>query len=129
MSEGGEFFDKENELHSSFHFPGIFLSRYFPEKHVNVQDFAFRIKDSLAKYFEKTCTNDDLKEFFDTGLSNNRRLRWDIMYIAPNTSFKLHAHPNIELIYVIDGAIHEHRLQVLFNYPYHTNLIQSTDSN
>lgn len=43
------------------------------------------------------------------GISNNRQLKWDIMKIKPNTSFKLHAHPNIEVIHCIKGAIHEYR--------------------
>ena len=50
-----------------------------------------------------------MDEFLSTGLSGNRFLRWDVMKIAPNTSFSLHAHPNIELIYVISGTIFEIR--------------------
>ena len=45
------------------------------------------------------------------GVSNSRQLRWDIMHIPANTAFKLHAHPNIEIIWVICGSIHEYRLK------------------
>lgn len=69
------------------------------------------------------------------GLSNERQLRWDIMYIPPNLSFNLHAHPNIEIIWVLSGTIHEYRLintskdftqvsisQHLLHFQYHFNL-------
>ena len=32
------------------------------------------------------------------------------MYIPANLSFNLHAHPNIEIIWVLSGTIHEYRL-------------------
>ena len=35
------------------------------------------------------------------------------MSIAPNEQFQLHAHPNLELIWVVGGAMHEYRLSVL----------------
>lgn len=45
--------------------------------------------------------------------SNGRELKWNIMSIAPNEQFQLHAHPNLELIWVLGGAMHEYRLSVL----------------
>ena len=54
----------------------------------------------------------ELSELRLLGTSNGRSLKWDIMHIKPNTSFRLHAHPNIEIIYVLDGAIYEYRYQV-----------------
>lgn len=53
---------------------------------------------------------DELREFRETGKSNGRSMKWHLMKIEPNTSFKLHAHPNIELIYVIRGTMNEIRL-------------------
>ena len=53
-----------------------------------------------------------IDEMFAKGTSNNRKLKYDLMKILPNTAFKMHAHPNIEIIYVITGALHEFRLQV-----------------
>ena len=35
----------------------------------------------------------------------------DIMTIQPNCAFRLHAHPNIEMIYVIAGSMHEFRFR------------------
>ena len=45
------------------------------------------------------------------GTSNNRPLRYDIMKIRPNNAFPLHAHPNIEIVYVIYGSMHEYRYE------------------
>lgn len=42
--------------------------------------------------------------------SNNRRLEWSLMLCPPGVQFQLHAHPNIELIYCIRGALYEVRM-------------------
>lgn len=52
-----------------------------------------------------------LEEVMKTGKSNGRGLRWDLMDIPPNRSFRLHAHPNIEVVYVVHGVIHEFRMK------------------
>ncbi|KAJ1458416.1 hypothetical protein M885DRAFT_512828 [Pelagophyceae sp. CCMP2097] len=52
----------------------------------------------------------DLDELLKTGRSNSRPVRWSWMTIAPNTAFPIHAHPNVEIIYVAQGTIHEDRL-------------------
>jgi hypothetical protein len=57
-------------------------------------------------------TDQVVGEVESSGCSNHRRLRWDIMKIEANTSFVLHAHPNIEVIMVLHGAIHEMRYMV-----------------
>ncbi len=63
-----------------------------------------------------TKTTDDFDEFVTFGKSNNRDMIWTIMRISPNVSFKLHAHPNIEIIYPLYGSIYEYRRQVvIFN--------------
>lgn len=81
-----------------------------------------------AEYFRENLSNSMLsalkghltgelscqyREFEDSGWrsSQGRRLKWHIMIIKPNVSFKLHAHPNIELILVLNGTMHELRLQ------------------
>lgn len=82
------------------------------EDHVDPIKFADAIDAALRRHFTTTSTvRDDLDEFLSTGKSNGRVMKWHMMRIAPNTSFKLHAHPNIELIYVSKGTIHELRLQ------------------
>lgn len=54
----------------------------------------------------------DYRELMSTnGTSCGQRMRFDVMSISPNTSFKLHAHPNVECIVVLKGAMHEYRYQ------------------
>lgn len=54
--------------------------------------------------------NDDLQEFMKTSKSCGRQLQWTVMDCARATQFKLHAHPNLELIYCARGALHEIRM-------------------
>ena len=68
------------------------------------------IQTTWAKLSHENYSNDDLQEFLQTSLSSGRELKWAVMDIAPGTQFKLHAHPNIELIYFIRGALHEIRM-------------------
>ena len=53
---------------------------------------------------------DDLTEFMKTSKSCGRQLQWTVMDCARATQFKLHAHPNLELIYCARGALHEIRM-------------------
>lgn len=79
--------------------------------HIDPNLFTLALKQSVETYFySNTILIDDLNEFYRTKRSNDRMLRWNIMDISPNTSFKLHAHQNIEVIYVIKGTMHELRL-------------------
>ncbi len=71
------------------------------------------IQHFLQQYFtvEKPQFISHYNDFLHhEGRSNERQLRWDIMYIPANLSFNLHAHPNIEIIWVLSGTIHEYRL-------------------
>lgn len=53
----------------------------------------------------------DLGDFFMTGKSNKRTLKWSTMTCKPGCQFKLHAHPNIELVYCARGDLHEVRMK------------------
>jgi hypothetical protein len=81
--------------------------------HKNLISETFWEKFSLAfhNYFR-----DESIEFMTElklyGTSNGRDMKWELMIIPPNKAFKLHAHPNIEVIYVVTGAIHEYRYEV-----------------
>jgi hypothetical protein len=80
------------------------------ENKVEVNEFTRQIEGTLKAYFSKEdYLLEELNEFYATGKSNDRVMKWHLMKIAPNTSFKLHAHQNIELIYVIKGTMHEVR--------------------
>lgn len=58
-----------------------------------------------------TCNDNDLKEFLATGKSNGRPLQWSVLDCGPACQFQLHAHPNIEVIYAVQGALHEIRME------------------
>jgi hypothetical protein len=66
---------------------------------------------ALTGFFDSSpMLAEELEEFLTLRTSNERILRWNIMKIAPNASFRLHAHQNIELICVLEGAMNEVRL-------------------
>jgi acetolactate synthase-1/2/3 large subunit len=53
----------------------------------------------------------ELDDFVHSGRSNGRSMCYGSFRIGPNLTFPLHAHPNIECIYVVSGTIHERRLK------------------
>ena len=55
-------------------------------------------------------TQNQLLELIQTKKSNGITLKWTIMDCLPGTKFKLHAHPNIELVYCLQGELHEIRM-------------------
>jgi hypothetical protein len=83
------------------------IDHHFPNFHLDINDVFYR-------YFASRNILNEYEEFLATGKSNGREMKWDMMLVQPNTSFRLHAHPNIELIYVIQGAMHEFRFKVIF---------------
>ena len=89
------------------------VNKYFDSKLIDHETFKNKVSFQLVTHFQEINCTDDLNEFLTTGKSNDRHLFWEIMKIAPNTSFSLHAHPNIEMIYVIEGAIYEYRKNVI----------------
>ena len=56
---------------------------------------------------------DDLMQFLQSvgGRSNHRKLQWAIMDCVSGCQFRLHAHPNIELVYCLRGELHEIRME------------------
>jgi hypothetical protein len=68
------------------------------------------IYDEVISKLKSGVSKADFDEVLSTqGQSRGRKLRFDVMHIMANLSFSLHAHPNVEAIYVIKGAIHEFR--------------------
>lgn len=70
------------------------------------------IVQACDSYFSQGSLRNELDEFLDTGRSNGRPLKWELMIIAPQTVFSLHAHPNVECIFVAKGAFYEYRREV-----------------
>jgi hypothetical protein len=112
LAAGGKPFDNKDIQDG---FPGRFVQEFcvahgVPCENVGTpEDFSSRITTVMDTFFEKIGKLDELQELRTTGKSNNRSLKWDIMSLAPNCAFRLHAHPNVELVYVIAGAINEFR--------------------
>lgn len=52
----------------------------------------------------------ELQEWLDTGRSNGWQLRLQLMCLPPHTWFRVHAHPCIEMILCLSGALCEVRL-------------------
>lgn len=91
--------------------PGELLNKALESQAVVPADLAVSILNAMHAYFDNSTEfTEELDEFLSTGCSNGRPLKWHFMHIAPNTSFRLHAHQNIELIYVARGTMHELRL-------------------
>ena len=64
----------------------------------------------MERHYEEHADEQTKHEIVSSGgMSNGRQLTWNIMVIDANMRFRLHAHPNIELIYVVEGAMHEYR--------------------
>jgi hypothetical protein len=75
---------------------------------LTINDIA-KIQTTWEKLLHEN-SNDDLAEFLRTSLSSGRQLHWSVMDCAPGTQFNMHAHPNIEVVYCIRGALHEIRM-------------------
>lgn len=69
-----------------------------------------RFVSEASRLFEAKGASGELRQFSSTGRSNSRPMQWCRMQIAANLDFPLHAHPNIEVVYVAEGKFYEKRL-------------------
>ena len=95
--------------------PGDLLCEYLDENsQFNPIIITSIIEKAINSYSNSNAVyRDDILEIISHNhLSNGRVLKWNIMSIAPDVRFQLHAHPNLELIWVVSGAMHEYRLSV-----------------
>lgn len=93
-------------LEESRHETGVSV---LPEHQSEFNDEWFR---SLRRCFERHSdakVNHELTEYLETGRSNGRRLKLQIMILPPGMYFKVHAHPNIEFEVTISGSFEEFR--------------------
>ena len=77
------------------------------------QDCVDSIHQRWASLVRQDDPSNDLLQFLSESTSNGRTLEWSVMDCKPGCQFKLHAHPNLELIYCIKGALHEVRMEGL----------------
>lgn len=48
---------------------------------------------------------------------NGRQHGWVFLSIPPHVAYPLHAHPGLEMVYIVSGRLHEIRLQESLSYP------------
>jgi hypothetical protein len=65
------------------------------------------LKDAFAA--KSDDAKQQLDEYLETGLSNGRKLRLQIMLLPPGRYFKIHAHTAIEFECTLKGSLHEFR--------------------
>lgn len=55
-------------------------------------------------------------EFLSSGVVNGRQHGWVFLSIPPGVAYPLHAHPGLEMVYIVSGRLHEIRLQDTLTY-------------
>ena len=90
--------------------PGNFLNNYLGYESVDPEKFYKNFIKNMTKYFKKANTG-EWKEVIETNKSCRRQLFWQVIVIQPYTKFSLHAHPNIEYSYIVEGALYEIRVK------------------
>eukprot|EP00457_Paulinella_chromatophora_P015700 gb/GEZN01016362.1/.p1 GENE.gb/GEZN01016362.1/~~gb/GEZN01016362.1/.p1 ORF type:complete len:261 (-),score=20.21 gb/GEZN01016362.1/:34-816(-) len=63
----------------------------------------------MTAHFAALNKSAELEEYLSTGRSNGRPLLMQLMVLPPNTWFKMHAHPNIEMMFLLAGKMSELR--------------------
>eukprot|EP00934_Nitzschia_sp_Nitz4_P004427 Nitzschia sp. Nitz4//scaffold135_size62275//6003//6848//NITZ4_006344-RA/size62275-processed-gene-0.17-mRNA-1//1//CDS//3329535545//4417//frame0 len=89
------------------------------EENPSASDVVEKVTELWNKLVESPTTSNgssdaaqqDLEQLVQSGgKSNNRVLQWAVMDCAAGCQFRLHAHPNIELVYCVKGELHEIRM-------------------
>ena len=81
-------------------------------------NFIHEFKTKMNSYFSQ---NPNLKKMYEelkkTNKSNGHKLFWQLAYINSPWIHKLHMHPNIEFVYIVDGKWTEMRLDEAIKNP------------
>lgn len=68
---------------------------------INPEQFLIDFKTNMNNFsFINTQFKEDYMTLLRTNLSNNNKLKWNVIFVQPNFNFDLHRHPNIEYIYM-----------------------------
>lgn len=107
-------------------YPGLLVNRFASEfEQEDATLDATKLADIISRkfrcYFASKGLNKQADELIESRISNNRPMRWVVMIIKPNSTFKFHAHPNVEFIYVIKGKLFEFRLQTTVEKDYNAS--------
>lgn len=82
------------------------IKKYLPKKNNFIKLWLKKLKKLKLK---------DYNEFKRTNKSNSKSMYYDIITANKNTSFNLHMHPTIELIYVLKGKLYEDRFNKIIS--------------
>eukprot|EP00804_Cyclotella_cryptica_P014157 CCRYP_005593-RB/>CCRYP_005593-RB protein AED:0.11 eAED:0.11 QI:338/0.9/0.81/1/0.8/0.72/11/374/733 len=89
--------------------------------------FSQEERDDFDKDFWRLLMNsftvEELSELFDKGSSNGYPLRLQILVLPKDSTYALHAHPNIELIIGMQGELMEYKLT---DYRHSKRVLQRT---
>lgn len=93
-------------VNESQHTTGVSI----PEQHQEAFDLGWRqaLEQVFSQHAEATVKT-ELDDYFETGTSNGRRLKLQIMMLPPGNYFRIHAHPNIEFEVTLAGTLEEFR--------------------
>jgi len=92
-------------------FPSAFTKACGFDLGCSDSEFRGSLFDEVDKQLGSTPEGaEDLREWYDTGLSNGIAPRFVALHIPKWTSFFVHQHPGIELVYLLRGSMHEIRL-------------------
>ncbi len=69
------------------------------------------LRESRARFHARGAEDEWDAFLRNGGTCGGRRLYWAVMELPPGRSFPLHAHPTLEVIHVIRGALHERRME------------------
>eukprot|EP00798_Chlamydomonas_sp_ICE-L_P019106 gene19105-25710_t len=94
-------------------FPGTYPNGFYAnatgEDLPNKETFSKEFRSSLEKLLKPKAPN-EYEAFMQTGMCNDRQHQWVILHLPPHTYFPVHAHPGLEIVYVVSGSMHEIRL-------------------
>ena len=88
-------------------YPAMFLAEAAGVATCQPSAFAENWRKGVERLFAAQGASSELDEFMASGMSNGRSMSWCLMEVAAGQSFGLHAHANIEAIYVAAGCLHE----------------------
>jgi len=136
LSTSSFFFSSSSSSSSSVMFPNSYPLEFYKEV---IPDDKYGLLSKLPSQisFEswmdenvtKCCLNlgesqsiqslEEWKEIKTTLRSDSRNLEWCLMIVPKNRHFQVHAHPVMEIIYVLKGALHEIRMDGCVNVKGH----------
>eukprot|EP00746_Dinoflagellata_sp_MGD_P152220 gnl/MRDRNA2_/MRDRNA2_83516_c0_seq1.p1 gnl/MRDRNA2_/MRDRNA2_83516_c0~~gnl/MRDRNA2_/MRDRNA2_83516_c0_seq1.p1 ORF type:complete len:288 (-),score=58.11 gnl/MRDRNA2_/MRDRNA2_83516_c0_seq1:272-1135(-) len=96
--------------------PAAYINKFTNEINISIpEEFVSNVDLTWRRMLQDVVGatshgKEELQEWLQTGLSNGRPLKLQLMGLPPNMSFPVHAHPNIEMMFELAGSLSEVRL-------------------